>query len=235
MQHYSTPPIIEDGLRGLGHVSGHLLRAPCLRPQPPNSCMLHVQATSASEIHKAYWQKSGCMPPPVTAAMYTRLSQLLPSASPSAPAIDSLKRKPQASEQARRQASEQARRRRGLVYLLDYIRKSWHAFLHLTPARHLAALIRASAEMRLLRPANAATPMVAKAANMLEYNVSPKQAPGVGADGNAATSVMLDSDPVLRSLAVLLDCDARELAEAGPQVRHGNCNKSGVENKVNNR
>ncbi|GLI68372.1 hypothetical protein VaNZ11_012697 [Volvox africanus] len=166
-----------------------------LKPKPaptlPEILARIQQAPSVVEVHNAYRRKSGCLPPPIAAAMLTRVAQLLAASPP--------RNTPKAS------ATTIRRGQRGQGPLLAEIRKSWDVFLQLTSAQHLAALVRASGETGLLRPDRHGASLGAVKSGVA--TASP-----VAAVGGA------DCDLVQRSLEVLLDADGKELAAAGPQA-----------------
>ncbi|GLC44479.1 hypothetical protein PLESTB_000068900 [Pleodorina starrii] len=178
-----------------------------LKPKPaptlPEILARIQQAPTAVEVHNAYRRKSGCLPPPVAAAMFTRLAQLL--AVPPSQQQQQQRREhaPASAEGGSAAACAPQPRERGQGALLAEIRRSWHVFLHLTPAKHLASLVRASCETGLLLQPAAATAATAGA---------------TGGPASSAASTTADQGLVQRSLEVLLDAGGRELAEAGPQA-----------------
>ncbi|GIL53986.1 hypothetical protein Vafri_9546 [Volvox africanus] len=166
-----------------------------LKPKPaptlPEILARIQQAPNVVEVHNAYRRKSGCLPPPIAAAMFTRLAQLL--------AAEPRRSTPNAS------ATTIRRGQRGQGPLLAEICKSWDVFLQLTSAQHLAALVRASGETGLLRPSRHGDSLAAVKSSMA--TASP-----------VATVNGANCDLVKRSLEVLLDSDGMELAAAGPQA-----------------
>ncbi|GIL86175.1 hypothetical protein Vretifemale_14576 [Volvox reticuliferus] len=171
-----------------------------LKPKPvpslPEILTRIQQAPNVVEVHNAYRRNSGCLPPPIAAAMFTRLAQLLAAAPPRSTTNTS--------------AARTGRGQRGQGPLLAEICKSWDVFLHLTSAQHLAALVRASGETGLLQPTmhNA---VVAAAAEVKSGGGTATMSPAAAVSGAHCNLVQ-------RSLDVLLDLNGKELAEAGPQA-----------------
>ncbi|GFR47801.1 hypothetical protein Agub_g9575 [Astrephomene gubernaculifera] len=159
------------------------------KPQPTLQELLSSirQAATPLELHNVYRRTPAHLPPHIAAAKFTRLAQLLRNSAASQSQPQQPQPQPSGAES---QPQPQSSLPPGAYRLLREIRVSWDALLHLFPAEHLAACVRASCESGLLQ--------------------------GQGQGGQPAAGG--ERGLVERSLEVLLDAEGRELQQAGPQA-----------------
>ncbi|KAG2494934.1 hypothetical protein HYH03_006869 [Edaphochlamys debaryana] len=181
-----------------------------LTPQPRASLKDHLdriqQAATPLEVHRAYLRQPSRLPPPILAAKFSRLAQLLLASAPpsssnsssssstassSASSASSSPSPTTPADGARREAEWRALP--GVEALLKSLRPHWDAQLHLFSAAELAACVRAAGETGLMAQASTS------AAALPSWDPRSRS--------------LLD-----RSVEVLVDGAAAELKAAGPQA-----------------
>ncbi|KXZ55770.1 hypothetical protein GPECTOR_2g1320 [Gonium pectorale] len=192
-----------------------------------------MEAQTPLELHNSFRRKPAHLPPPIAAAKFARLGELLRGPQHQHPPWTAQPAEAAAGEVPGPSASAAAapslggdsggllalRAVPGVAALESQIGASWHTFLHLYTAQQLAACVRAAGETGLLlRPGRTPAAAAAVAAGAGEAAAA---ASGKGQRQDAEGSASGGSPErglVQRSLDVLLERGGEELAAAGPQA-----------------